>query len=218
MTIVCVLILATLLRSDNEDNTEDTAADVSTMSDIVIETPCDGEQADNSGASDLSMSALVPETTLQEGTEEVVREPGECSPPRLDEVERAVVEFPCPECDRTFDLKIKLNRHLKLHTKKNDLKAGAGFVTPLRVKSEPGITPSKSTGKRAPKNWIEPPEGEGHSCPECGKRFKVKTAMLRHFEDLHQPGEFPCKGCGKIFTSKNKQSSHYSRNCKQRMQ
>ena len=214
LTIVCVLILSLLLRSDIDG---DTAAD---MSEIIIDTPVepveDGDQ-DNSGASDLSMSALVPETTLQEGSGEVVREPGECSPPRLEEIERAVVEFPCPECDRTFDLKIKLNRHLKLHTKKNEAKT-AGFVTPLRVKSEPGETPSKSTGKRAPKNWIEPPEGEGHSCPECGKRFKVKTAMMRHFEDLHQPGEFPCKGCGKMFTSKNKQSSHYSRNCKQRLQ
>ena len=64
--------------------------------------------------------------------------------------------------------------------------------------------------------YDDPPEGEGHACPECGKRFKVRTAMMRHFEDLHQPGEFPCKGCGKMFTSKNKQSSHYSRNCKQR--
>ena len=44
----------------------------------------------------------------------------------------------------------------------------------------------------------------------------TKTALLcRHFEDLHQPGEFPCPGderiCGKVFTSRNKMSSHYSR-------
>ena len=44
----------------------------------------------------------------------------------------------------------------------------------------------------------------------------TNTALLcRHFEDLHQPGEFPCPGderiCGKVFTSRNKMSSHYSR-------
>ena len=52
-----------------------------------------------------------------EVTEEVTRESGECSPSRLEEIELAVVKFPCPVCDRTFDLKIKLNRYLKLQCK-----------------------------------------------------------------------------------------------------
>jgi hypothetical protein len=46
------------------------------------------------------------------------------------------------------------------------------------------------------------------------------------FEDIHQPGDYPCPGpdCGKVplvlslhssqvFTSRNKMSSHRSRNC-----
>jgi len=56
--------------------------------------------------------------------------------------------------------------------------------------------------------------GDGKECPVCKKQFLSNGPMRRHFEDIHQPGEFPCKGCGKIFTSKNKVSSHYSRNCK----
>lgn len=45
--------------------------------------------------------------------------------------------------------------------------------------------------------------------------IRSEIEPCRHFEDLHQPGEFPCPGdeklCGKVFTSRNKMSSHYSR-------
>ena len=33
---------------------------------------------------------------------------------------------------------------------------------------------------------------------------------------INKAREYPCRGCGKVFTSKNKVSSHYSRNCKRR--
>jgi len=57
--------------------------------------------------------------------------------------------------------------------------------------------------------------GTGTTCPLCGKQFPKNGPMRRHFEDIHQPGEYPCpgEGCGKVFTSKNKMSSHRSRNC-----
>ena len=58
--------------------------------------------------------------------------------------------------------------------------------------------------------------GSGRECPLCHKEFPANGPMRRHFEDIHQPGEYPCRGCGKVFTSKNKVSSHYSRNCKRR--
>lgn len=58
--------------------------------------------------------------------------------------------------------------------------------------------------------------GSGRECPLCRKEFPANGPMRRHFEDIHQPGEYPCRGCGKVFTSKNKVSSHYSRNCKRR--
>jgi len=54
--------------------------------------------------------------------------------------------------------------------------------------------------------------GVGKECPECSK---VVGNLKTHIEDMHSPpGHFPCSGCGKVYTSKNKQSSHYSRNCK----
>ena len=119
-----------------------------------------------------------------------------------------MVEFPCPECSLTFKLKIKLNRHLKLHAKKDEIKSELTFpMTNVKTERE---TPKKSSGPRV---WMPSSRNEGVPCTDCGKRFRTKAAMQRHFEDIHQPGEFPCRGCGKMFTSKNKQSSHYSRHC-----
>ena len=42
--------------------------------------------------------------------------------------------------------------------------------------------------------------GSGTSCPLCGKQFPKNGPMRRHFEDIHQPGEYPCpgEGCGKV--------------------
>lgn len=218
---------------DREPHYAENDADVSGISldDSNVETGHDGdsrgdmmiitEEADTGGDSDISISNLVPETTLQEGSGsdlEINRENGECSPPRLDE--RSAVEFPCPECDRTFNLKIRLNRHLKLHTKKKDAALELNSkvtVTPVSkiIKREGGDYDNRSP-KRTPKNYVEPPPGEGHECPACGRRFKNRQGVDKHFEDVHNPGHYPCKGCGKVFTSRNKVSSHYSRNCKQK--
>ena len=155
----------------------------------------------------VSLAALVPETTLQEGPEgpEDSLQFGNASPPRAEE--RPVVEFPCPDCHLSFKLKIKLNRHLKSHVKKEEMKAELSRSKPV-VKSE-----RETPRKQGPRVWIPAHDNDGVACPECNKRFKSKGPMQRHFEDIHQPGEFPCRGCGKMFTSKNKMSSHYSRHC-----
>jgi len=193
---------------------------------VEYETPDDDEEEieieDNEiivgdeAESDLQM--LTPETTLQEMDADVqlVQDQG-VSPPRMSE--KAPIEFPCPECPMTFNLKIRLNRHIKLHDKKEIAIADVSEMKKLLKKrkisnASAGFTndpPSKP--KQGPKVWT-PAEGEeGIPCTECGKRFKNRGAMLRHFEDIHQSGEYPCKGCGKMFSSKNKMSSHYSRHC-----
>ena len=76
------------------------------------------------------------------------------------------------------------------------------------------------TWKGGPMPWMS------QGVPKPGSPWQVLLLFLtliirseiepcRHFEDLHQPGEFPCPGdeklCGKVFTSRNKMSSHYSR-------
>ena len=42
--------------------------------------------------------------------------------------------------------------------------------------------------------------GSGTTCPLCQKEFSQNGKMKRHFEDIHQPGEYPCpgEGCGKV--------------------
>jgi len=41
--------------------------------------------------------------------------------------------------------------------------------------------------------------GLGKVCRVCGKGYSDAVSMRRHFEDVHQPGEYPCKVCGKVF-------------------
>ena len=152
----------------------------------------------------VSLADLVPETTLQEGSEDSLQF-GEASPPRAEE--RPVVEFPCPDCHLTFKLKVKLNRHLKSHVKKEEMKTELLCSKPV-VKSE-----RRTPKKQGPRVWVPAHENDGVACPECNKRFRSRGPMQRHYEDIHQPGEFPCRGCNKMFSSKNKMSSHYSRHC-----
>ena len=102
----------------------------------------------------------------------------------------------------------------------------------LKLKNKKFKKLQKIDRSRTPNKRIADPNedpGTGTSCPLCGKQFPKNGPMRRHFEDIHQPGEYPCpgEGCGKvrfqyfskltnfmqIFTSKNKMSSHRSRNC-----
>ena len=92
----------------------------------------------------------------------------------------------------------------------------------LKIKSSPMISkPTQasgktSSGKRASEGFVRNDDGsikkakkspyaspgKGVPCKECGKEFRNQGVMDRHFEDLHQPGNFPCPGdktiCGKV--------------------
>ena len=94
---------------------------------------------------------------------------------------------------------------------------------PILAQSNSNISLNAVVGVR--KKWISRTNGlvlappnqhlaDGKICRICSKEFPNSTSMKRHFEDIHNPGEYPCRGCYKMFTSKNKLSSHYSRNCK----
>ena len=58
------------------------------------------------------------------------------------------------------------------------------------------------------------PTAGGGMCPICTKT--IVTNLRRHVEDIHCSGEFPCRHCGKIFSSKNKLGSHVSQTCRER--
>merc|ERR1740123_2366206 len=144
--------------------------------------------------SSVSISALVPETNLQEGAE---GEPGEMM-------------------DTMLSVKAEMMTPNETSTPTKTLSKTPSTKTPTSKKISVKVESASKKPRGPPKNYIEPPAGEGVACPDCGKRFRSQGPMMRHREDLHQPGEYPCRGCGRVFSSKNKVSSHYSRNCKGR--
>jgi len=165
----------------------------------------------------VTMKLLEPETTLTE------------SPTRAD-TKTPPREKKCQDCGFTCRLQIQMNRHKNLCVKKEGSsarKASPGSKWKLKVKerkkSDEGSYSKRKrsfqeddSGKKSKKSpYVSP--GKGKACPECNKEFRNQAVLDRHFEDIHQPGEFPCPGdesiCGKVFTSRNKMSSHYSRNC-----
>jgi len=204
---------------------------------------------------DLPMSALTPETTLQEEQEveevKAVKEDLSVSPPSQKDAKADVYYHHCTECGQSFKLKIQLNRHVRMHDKEREDKENEPPAKKPKENKEvnqeevmnkmkqryqlmqerdnlPDRPPSQQRLSRGgPKannsgngsgETVAPgtDAGPGNSCPICTKEFKSNGPMRRHFEDIHMPGEFPCPGCQRIFTSKNKVSSHYSRNCKRR--
>jgi len=110
---------------------------------------------------------------------------------------------------------------LHILKKKLNLSTSDAETTPVKakksklaaVKSQQHVDRSRTPNKKIAAAGDSP--GKGTDCPLCGKQFPTNGPMRRHFEDIHQPGEYPCpgEGCGKVFTSKNKMSSHRSRNC-----
>ena len=161
-----------------------------------------------------------PVTTLEEG--QVPSEAGEEDPlsqtsqqPRIRvKEERVQRQFRCNLCPKSFSLSDSLDEHLRrkhpgrakiTQTKTLKNKGSVKVKTQMVIKR-------KSMSRSRPQPDI--PEGEGFPCGECGRVYKTEAMQKFHYTDVHVQGHFPCKGgCGKIFTSKNKMSSHWSRHC-----
>ena len=107
---------------------------------------------------------------------------------------------------KTLDVSIKKDGE-EVEVKRKNLTS----TTPVPKKNTSKVNKTGNGSTLVAEPDQEP--GEGKVCPLCSKEFPKNGPMRRHFEDIHQPGEFPCSGCQKMFTSKNKMSSHYSRHC-----
>lgn len=123
--------------------------------------------------------------------------------------ERVSRSFKCSYCPKFFTLSDNLEEHIsRRHPGKKSKKSKKklkGLKEERLVQRRRSVPAQRRT---------DIPEGEGFPCKECGKPFKTESMAEFHYTDVHVQGHFPCKGgCGKIFTSKNKMSSHWSRHC-----
>merc|ERR1719239_855553 len=171
----------------------------------------DGEVVEEEGQlGGVTMKLLEPETTLTESPTRAATK----TPPR---------EKKCQDCGFTCRLQILCVKKESSSARKASPGAKWKLKVKDRQKSDEGSSSKRrrsfqedDSGKKSKKSpYVSP--GKGKACPECNKEFRNQGVLDRHFEDIHQPGEFPCPGdesiCGKVFTSRNKMSSHYSRNC-----
>ena len=93
-----------------------------------------------------------------------------------------------------------------------------GEVSSKKVTRINGIKFVKMIGQHKPKSGrpkknksVQPKDvNAGGECPIC---HKVRTNLKTHIADVHSTGSFPCPVCNKMFTSKNKMGSHWSRIC-----
>ena len=151
-------------------------------------------------------------------------------------VGRSSNRYKCDHCPVSFTIQSNLAEHLE---RKHRIVVPKEDTESVFVDTKIGLTGTRSNRKSQTKsNSVQKTKisvkskidesrisirrtrpgdpGTGHICRLCSKEFPGNGAMRRHFEDIHDPGEYPCKGCGKMFTSRNKVSSHYSRNCKRK--
>ena len=164
-----------------------------------------------------------PVTTLEEGqvtpvgVEEDPLSSQSSQQPRVRvKEERVQRQFRCSHCPKSFSLSDSLDEHLRRkHPGRAKITPTGGMKKMKKgaiVKQGQMVIKRKSMSRPRPQPDI--PEGEGFPCGECGRVYRTEAMQKFHYTDVHVQGHFPCKGgCGKIFTSKNKMSSHWSRHC-----
>lgn len=160
-----------------------------------------------------------PVTTLEEGqvpAEALEEDPLSQSLPqpriRVKE-ERVQRQFRCRHCPKSFSLSDSLEEHIRRkHPGQAKKPTPAGMKKEKKNSLKQILIKRKSMSR--PRQQPDIPEGEGFPCGDCGRVYKTEAMQKFHYTDVHVQGHFPCKGgCGKIFTSKNKMSSHWSRHC-----
>ena len=164
-----------------------------------------------------------PVTTLEEGqvppvgVEEDPLSSQSSQQPRVRvKEERVQRQFRCSHCPKSFSLSDSLHEHLRRkHPGRAKITPTGGMKKMKKgaiVKQGQMVIKRKSMSRPRPQPDI--PEGEGFPCGDCGRVYRTEAMLKFHYTDVHVQGHFPCKGgCGKIFTSKNKMSSHWSRHC-----
>ena len=124
--------------------------------------------------------------------------------------EKKLTQTPSPKSNPSMEEK-NLNQTTspKSNNSKGEKKlnqTSCSKTTPLTGKKKSKLNQSKSihiNRSRGPDKELAgatDDPGSGITCPLCKKEFPNNGKMKRHFEDIHQPGEYPCPGagCGKV--------------------
>ena len=184
-----------------------------TVNDVVVE-----KESDPIQETEPSLEVFVPVATLEEGE---VHEDPETRDIKMERI--SVDSYNCDFCQKSFTLQENLQEHIgRKHPNKKKSRKLSQSKAARSVKLPRGFQKQKLISR--PRKIVTPrrqsqdiPEGEGFPCKECGKEFRTQSMAEFHYTDVHVTGHFPCKGnCGKVFTSKNKMSSHWSRHCNPR--
>lgn len=104
-------------------------------------------------------------------------------------------DFPCTECSKAFVSKYDLQRHLKLHDKKRQIKEGTYDNTNDEMERIKNLRQCEQCGKICSSSGDLKKHMRVHSnerpypCNECGKTFKSSTTLHNH-ERIHTQVNF----------------------------
>ncbi|XP_059047561.1 zinc finger protein 595-like [Achroia grisella] len=148
-------------------------------------------------------------------------------------VNKSKQKYPCTQCDKSFQWRGNLLRHLQSHTAKANgelicapcnrtfssiatykqhMTISKKHITEDEFKymcSDCGQKFANKTQLRDHINW-EHLKNYVHKCPLCQKVFKTHTSLYCHNQVVHQKGqaELLCDHCGKHFTNNAKLRTH----------
>ncbi|KAL3314905.1 hypothetical protein Ciccas_006470 [Cichlidogyrus casuarinus] len=116
--------------------------------------------------------------------------------------------FQCPDCTRSFRLRMSLMIHMKNHHSGNDEQGPkacefCGLVYPSGRLLKQHIDRTHNKELKL-------------ECSECGRRFRLETDLRRHIKEMHS-GAVKCEVCNKICANLRSYSLHRNKHFKMRV-
>ncbi|KYM97645.1 Zinc finger protein 26 [Cyphomyrmex costatus] len=112
---------------------------------------------------------------------------------------RSAKEFVCATCNKNFNSKQALTKHMEQHVKEE--------------KAEKTVEKQKNKGDNNDDSDFESGLDwpmDNHECTTCKKKYSTKKSLLRH-QLLHEEPNFECDICNVKFYRKDKLKVHYDK-------